>query len=241
MTPRPAPIHPVARARPGLHFLVWHDIVARGKQVWFDTTRAEFAAQLERIAKAGGRPVSLEQARAWLVDGRGPLPAGAVVLCFDDNTVGIRDNGFALLRDRGWPFVLSVHTGYVGVRTGKDHNDWPALAEMVRGGATLSSQTVTHPPDLRTLSAKSLANEMTRSRETFAGKAGAIPFALTYPSGKWDLRVATAAVAAGYQLGLTEDHGVAETSPHALGVRRWSTHVRFDQAVDAIRRAAATR
>ncbi len=241
MTARPAPIHPAARTRSEVHFLVWHDIVARRKEVWFDTSRAEFAAQLERIEQAGGRPVSLEQARAWLLEGRGPLPAGSVVLCFDDNTVGIRENGFPLLRERGWPFVVSVHTGYVGVRTGKDHNDWPELDEMLRGGAILSSQTVTHPPDLRTLSAKALAREMVRSRETFVRRAGAAPFALTYPSGKWDLRVAAAAAAAGHQLGLTEDHGATGTSRQSVGIRRWSTHVRFDQAVAALRRASAAR
>jgi hypothetical protein len=54
---------------------------------------------------------------------------------------------------------------------------------------------------------------------------------LTYPSGKWDVHVAEAAHRAGYTLALTEDHGRAERSPHLLGIRRYSTHKRFDEAV----------
>jgi len=242
MNSRLPALHPAARAAaPKLHFLVWHDIVARRKDVWFDTTRAEFAAQLERIEQVGGRAVSLEDARTWLLEGRGTMRAGSVVLCFDDNTMGIHRNGFPLLRERGWPFVLSVHTGYVGVRTGKDHNTWAMLGEMTAAGGTLASQTVTHPPDLRTLDARALEREMAASREAIERVAGTPPFALTYPSGKWDSTVARAAAAAGYLLGLTEDHGAADTSPHTLGIRRWSTHKRFDEAVDAIARSARRR
>ena len=238
MTPEPPPVHPAARRRPGLHFLVWHDLVPRTKQVWFDTTRAEFEGQLARLEKAGAAPVSLDRAHAWLTRGEQPPPSGAVVLCFDDNTVGIHRIAFPLLRRRRWPFVVSAHSAYVGVRTGKDHCTWETLREMAAGGATLVSQTVTHPPDLRALNDADLAREIAGSRAAFARNAGAAPFALTYPSGKWDRRVALAAARAGYGLALTEDHGAAETSPHGRGVRRWSTHKRFDQALAAVARSA---
>ena len=39
-----------------------------------------------------------------------------------------------------------------------------------------------------------------------------------------------------YRLGLTEDHGYAETSPHLLGLKRYSTHRRFAEAVRAVAR-----
>lgn len=220
--------------------LVWHDIVPVKKQVWFDTTVREFAAQMDRLTRAGARPVSLDTLYAALSGNPGAvLPPGAVVLCFDDNTRGIFDFAYPWLLRRGWPFVVSAHTAFVGVRTGKQHNTWDQLRQMERDQvARVVSQTHTHPPDLRILSDAALAREMTTSKILMDAQFGRPTRFVTYPSGKWDRRVAGAAFAAGYRLGLTEDHGPAETSPHLLGLHRYSTHRRFEEALSAIARAA---
>lgn len=231
MARRRATTHPVT-------LLVWHDIVPASKLVWFDTTTTEFEQQLQRLEKVGARPISLDALYRYLATGApSPLP-GAVVLCFDDNTLGIHDFAVPRLESRGWPFVVSAHTAYVGVKTGKAHNTWSQLREMEGKGATIVSQTHTHPPDLRTLLQAALDKEMIDAKRRMEQQLGhAMPY-LTYPSGKWDARVAAAAQAAGYRMALTEDHGAAEASPHLLAVRRWSTHKRFAQAIEVIRRSA---
>ncbi|MES2464212.1 MAG: polysaccharide deacetylase family protein [Armatimonadota bacterium] len=218
--------------------LVWHDVVPDRKLVWFDTTVREFDIQLARLARAGARPISLSALYRYLATGSPVPPPGAVVLCFDDNTQGIFDYAYPRLAKRGWPFVVSAHTKYVGVTTGKAHCDWNELRTLARGGAQIVSQTHTHPPDLRTLSNSVLAQEMTLSRQIMARELGVAPQFVTYPSGKWDRRVALAAATAGYRLGLTEDNGAAETSSHLLGLHRYSTHKRFDEAVAAVARSA---
>ena len=108
-------------------------------------------------------------------------------------------------------------------------------------GATVVSQTHTHPPDLRTFTDAALNNEMTLSKRLLETNLAHPVRYLTYPSGHWDDRVARAAQGAGYELALTEDHGYAESSPHRLGIRRFSTHRRFDDAVVAIARSARGR
>jgi biofilm PGA synthesis lipoprotein PgaB len=234
-------VSPVARAKGRLHpvtVMVWHDIVPAQKLVWFDTTTREFDIQLTKLARAGAHPISLTALYRYLATGSPTPPPGAVVLCFDDNTQGIFDYAYPKLAKRGWPFVVSAHTKYVGVRTGKDHCDWNELRILAQGGAEIVSQTHTHPPDLRTLSAAALAREMTISRQIMTQELGKGPQFVTYPSGKWDRRVALAAASAGYRLGLTEDNGSAETSLHLLGLHRFSTHKRFDEALDAIARSA---
>jgi peptidoglycan/xylan/chitin deacetylase (PgdA/CDA1 family) len=236
------PVHPAARRRAasghGVTLLVWHDIVPRDKLVWFDTTAAEFNAQLSRLERAGARPISLDALYTYLSRGTPAPPSGAVVLCFDDNTAGISEYAAPRLVRRGWPWVLSAHTAYVGVTTGKRHNSWDTLRRMEQAGATIVSQTHTHPADLRTLGDAALAREMTESRRRMEAELRHPIRYVTYPSGKWDRRVALAARSAGYLLGLTEDRGAAETSPHLLGLHRYSTHRRFDEAVRAIARAA---
>ncbi|MBC8143106.1 MAG: polysaccharide deacetylase family protein [Armatimonadetes bacterium] len=218
------------------HFVVWHDIVPPGKkQVWFDTETKEFARQLDALAEAGAEPVSLDDAYEHLRGGRRLAVRRPVVLCFDDNTVGIYEYAFPELTRRGYPFAVSAHTKYVGVTTGKAHNSWAQLREMEASGLTrVVSQTHTHPPDLRTLTGAALRRELWESKIRHEENMGRTARFLTYPSGKWDKRVAEAAHEAGYRLGLTEDHGAAEGSPHLLGVRRWSSHKRFAEAVRAI-------
>ena len=228
------PIHLQARRTPRTLFLVWHDIVQSDKLVWFDTTIAEFVAQLTALEKAKALPVALPEIERWLTRGEKPPPERSVVLCFDDNTQGIFDFAFPELRKRGWPFVVSAHTAFVGVLTGKAHADWAELKAMAQGGATLASQTHSHPPDLRLFSDTKLAKEFTLSRASMAKHLGSPPRYVTYPSGKWDSRVAQAAQAAGYTLGLTEDFGLAEKSPHCLGINRYSTHRRWAEALRAI-------
>lgn len=219
------------------HFIVWHDLVPPGKkQVWFDTETTEFARQLDALEHAGATPVALDDVYEHLHTGRRLVARHPVVLCFDDNTAGIFEGAFPELTRRGYPFVVSAHSKYVGVTTGKAHNSWARLREMENSGlARIVSQTHTHPPDLRTLSDVALQRELWESKirhEEFLGRTARF---LTYPSGKWDARVAIAARNAGYRLALTEDHGAAETSPHLLGIRRWSSHKRFAEAVRAIR------
>ena len=124
------------------------------------------------------------------------------------------------------------------MRTGKEHNTWEQLRRIERGGARVASQTHTHPPDLRRLPDAALAREMATAKTRMDEEMGRPTRFVTYPSGKWDRRVALAARAAGYQLGLTEDRGSAESSPHLLGLHRYSTHRRFDEAVRVIARTA---
>jgi poly-beta-1,6-N-acetyl-D-glucosamine N-deacetylase len=229
------PIHPNARRAPRTLFLVWHDIVASEKLVWFDTTLAEFRAQLNALERVKARPVALPTVAHWLTTGQSPPPTKSIVLCFDDNTQGIFDLAFPELQKRGWPFVVSAHTAFVGVRTGKDHCDWAELRELAQGGATVASQTHSHPPDLRAFSGASLAKEFVLSKASMTKHLGSAPRFVTYPSGKWDVRVAQAAQAAGYTLGLTEDFGFAERSPHCLGINRYSTHRRWREALQALK------
>lgn len=227
-------VHPEARRSPHTCLLVWHDLVPAEKLVWFDTTLTEFRHQLAQLERAGARPISLSALETWLTTGKNPPPKKAVVLCFDDNTLGIFEHAFPELQKRGWPFVVSAHTAFVGVTTGKVHGTWEQLQAMAQGGATIVSQTHSHPPDLRTFSPAKLDKEMTLSKVSMQKHLGVAPRSVTYPSGKWDTRVAEAALRAGYQLGLTEDFGAAESSPHRLGLHRYSTHRRWAEALAAL-------
>lgn len=220
---------------PAIAVLVWHDVLP-SKDVYFDTTTAEFAAQLDRIARRGFHVVTLAALRDRLAYGK-RLPRRPLVLTFDDNGHGIYRNAYPLLRKHRFPATLFVHTNYVGKTTSKEHNSWSELAAMAKSGLIdVQSLTANHPPDLTKLSDADVTHEFALSKRSLEYRLKRRVFAVVYPYDVYDARVETLAAKAGYELGFTEDHGNAGESASLLEIHRYSITVpeRFDQALDAV-------
>ncbi len=217
--------------------LMWHDVVPGKKQVWFDTTTAEMQSQLEAIRRRGFHVVSLDALIRHLTEGA-PLPPRPLALTFDDNTQGLYDYAYPLLKKYGYPATLFVHTAYVGVTTVKHHCTWDELRAMERSGLiTVQSLTRTHPPDLRKLTDGRIMAELRASKQALERQLGHPIVALAYPEGHYDDRIARMAAAAGYRLGFMEDWGNADASKNLLEIHRYSIHVHFAQALDDVARA----
>ena len=222
-------------ARPPVAVLVWHDVLPV-KDVYFDTTTAEFSAQLDRIAKGGFHVVTLAALRERLTRGT-PLPSKALVLTFDDNARGIGAYAFPLLRAHRFHATLFVHTNYVGKTTSKAHNTWGELREMERSGLIdVQSLTANHPPDLTKLTDADITHEFALSKHSLEVRLHRPVFAVVYPYDVYDARVERLAAAAGYVLGLTEDHGNAAASASLLEIHRYSITVpeRFGEALASV-------
>jgi len=235
-----APATPASRT-PYVAVLVWHDVVAGAREVWFDTPLDTFQAQLAAIRQGGFHVVTLEMLRAHLERGAS-LPPRPLVLTFDDNGHGIYDNAFPLLRRYGFHAVLFVHTNFVGTTTSKRHNTWDQLREMERSGlVTVQSLTANHPPDLRPLSDADVLHEFTLSRHSIDARLGHVPYAIVYPEDNYDERLARLAAQAGYELGFIEDWGNAGDSENLLLIHRYSVLTRFDQALADVAANASSR
>jgi poly-beta-1,6-N-acetyl-D-glucosamine N-deacetylase len=220
---------------PYLAIIVWHD-VEPVKQVWFDTSLADFREELAAIARGGFHVITLEQLRDHLEKGA-PVASRPLMLTFDDNAAGIYRYAFPELRKYGFHATLFVHTNYVGRTTSKIHNSWPQLKEMERSGlVTVQSMTANHPEDLRQLSDSEIVHEYTLSRFSIERRLGHGTYAIAYPYDNYDDRVERLAAANGYELGFTEDWGNAGDSSSLLAVHRYSALTRFQQALDDVTR-----
>lgn len=92
--------------------LAYHDIVEQKDADPFSVTAKDFARQLEYLRKEGYTPVSLkllDQVRA----GNAKLPPKPVLLTFDDGLQSYAERAVPLLKEYGFPSVLSVVTGWV--------------------------------------------------------------------------------------------------------------------------------
>lgn len=233
-------VHPKARGEYSA-VLMWHDVVAKTKEVWFDTTVAELDHQFQSIKSRGLTPVTLDRLADHLEKGT-PIPPGAVVLTFDDNNLGLYRHLYPLLKRYKWPAALFVHTDYVGVTTGKPHCTWDQLREMERSGwVKVYPHTASHPPDLRKISEKQLRRELVHAREVMEKQLGGERRYFAYSEGHYDERVARSVARAGYRLGITEDWGAAQRSANLMMLRRYSMHKRARQAVEDTARAMRKR
>lgn len=220
---------------PFVAVLVWHDVLPT-KDVWFDTTSATLASQLDEIARGGYHVITLGALRDHLTRGVA-IPKRALVLTFDDNGEGLYRSAYPLLRKHGFPATLFVHTNFVGKTTSKRHNSWEQLREMAASGLIdVQSLTANHPPDLTKLSDTDVEHEFRLSKFSLERRLGKPVYALVYPYDVFDDRVARIAARCGYTLAFSEDFGSAGDSASLLELHRYSILTRFDQALHDVAR-----
>ncbi|MFS8783614.1 polysaccharide deacetylase family protein [Synechococcus sp. R6-6] len=202
--------------------IMYHDVVARRKQVWFDTTVAELRQHFEAIKQAGLTPIHIDQLYKHLRDGD-PLPEKAILLTFDDAYLGLYENAYPLLKEYNYPATYFVQTGFVGVPTSKDHFTWDQMREMDASGLIdFAAHTVNHPPDLRVLDDARLRREVFDCKTKLEQELGHPIHYFAYPEGNRDERVKQYLADAGYRMSFTMDPGFTGQSPNLLEVRRFN-------------------
>ena len=217
--------------------LMWHDVVADKKEVWFDTTVAELKAQLGAIKRRKFTVISMETLVKHLTEGT-PLPPRPLVLTFDDNNLGLYENAYPLLKQYHYPAAFFVHTDFVGVTTSKAHCTWEQLKEMQSSGlVTVEGHTCSHPADMRQLPDIEIDKEARNSMATITRHLGTKVIAFAYPEGKYDDRVAKHVAQSGYKVAFTEDWGNAGASKNLMLVHRYSIHKRFAQSLNDVEQA----
>lgn len=207
--------------------IMYHDVVPE-KEVWFDLTVREFEAQMQALADAGASVIRVSDLVNHLRDGQ-PLPPRAIVLTFDDGTLGNYEHAYPILRRHNFPATFFVHTDYVGVKTVKDHMTWDQMREMQSAGLIdIQPHTASHPEDLRTLDDDAVRREFARSNETLEREMGYAPKHVAYPTGHADDRVRRLAAEAGYEAAFTEQRAWAASPADGLFLARFAPF-RFDE------------
>jgi peptidoglycan/xylan/chitin deacetylase (PgdA/CDA1 family) len=181
-------------------------------QLW--VSPRDFRAQVRALARAGYHAVTLAQVfGAW--EHGAALPARPIVFSFDDGDVSQSQVADPALRRAGWPGVLNLEVGnanHGGISLGR-------LRRLVRDGWEIDSHTMTHP-DLTTLPAARLRQELVRPRQWIRHHLGVTPQFFCYPAGRYDATVIAAVRAAGYRGATTELPGPAVPREDPFQLRR---------------------
>jgi peptidoglycan/xylan/chitin deacetylase (PgdA/CDA1 family) len=213
----PNPLRGAAAAHADVPILMYHVVNTPPPgtpypELW--TPPATFAAQMDGLEQAGYRAVTLDRVLdAWA--GKADLPRHPLVVSFDDGYLSQATVAGPVLKRMGWPGVLNLEVHDIGPKGIPDGS----IRDLMRAGWEIDSHTVTHP-DLTTVDAATLRDEVTQSRRDIQRRFHVPADAFCYPAGKYDATVEAAVRAAGYRAATTENPGAAAPGDDRMALPR---------------------
>ena len=215
----------------GVVVLMYHRL-GRAGNAWerkYCVAPDRFAAQMDALAAAGRCAVDLQAFLDWLQGGPA-LPAGSLVITFDDGFRGVREHAQPVLERLGWPFTVFLVSDLLGRQdvwtlpenpAGLAHPllDADEIRDMQQRGVRFESHTRSHAR-LPTLDDAALADQLAGSRERLSDLLGRDVRYLAYPYGQHDPRVEAAAQSAGYRAAFSTRPGFNRAGADPFCIRR---------------------
>lgn len=209
--------------------LAWHKVERRRELGVTRVSPRRFARQIERLARAGWRTLTLHEVIACAMGERMPAP-NELAITFDDAYRGLREHAFPVLEAHGFRATCFVITDYAGRLNRWDvayggrrfaHLAWRDMRAWQERGIHFASHTATHPR-LTGVSDLSAYEELDRSRSAIARALDVATPAVSYPFGAAGHREERLAREAGYDAGF----GIARAwSGRTMAIARTPVYV----------------
>ncbi len=194
-----------------LPILMYHRIASTGADElapWRVMPKA-FEEQLRFLRDHGFHSTTFKQWRGYVEFGT-PIPAGAVMLTFDDGFVDFADEAWPLLRKYGFDATLFVVSNHVGGSNTWDHHfgdrlpllGWSDLRALNAEGVDVGSHTATHR-SLTAINPIDAYHDLKRSKRELEDRLGSAVRSVAYPYGYSSPFVHLSAAAGGYDYGVT--------------------------------------
>jgi len=200
------------------------------------TSPEVFARHMQFLRENGYRGLTLEDAVRRLQSDDG-LPSQSIVITFDDGYEDFYTHAYPILSQYGFQAAVFLATGYIAdtPRIFKDKPclTWIQIRELHGAGITFGSHTVTHP-QLKSVSAESLAYELRQSKATLEQGIGChvnsfcYPYAFPEQDMPFQYRLKSMLQDVGYEHCLTTMLGVASASDDKFFLKRLPASSRDD-------------
>jgi peptidoglycan/xylan/chitin deacetylase (PgdA/CDA1 family) len=194
--------------------LCYHKVERRHELGVTRISPRRFARQIERLAMAGWRTLSLEDVIACAL-GERVAATNELAITFDDGYRGLREHAFPILEAHGFRATCFVITDFAGKLNRWDvayggrrfaHLAWRDMRRWQSRGIDFGAHTATHPR-LTRLGDREVFDELHRSRRAMAAALDVSPLAVSYPFGAARAREERIAREAGYRAGFTLARG----------------------------------
>jgi peptidoglycan/xylan/chitin deacetylase (PgdA/CDA1 family) len=239
-----SPVHGCLTNRTGSAvFLCFHSVHPSGPP-FLSITPELFERQIAMLARAGFASGTLADLDKL---GAGRPPRRLAFITFDDGFADNAEIALPIMLRHGFRPILFILPALIDAgelcweNLGVDRRryadmlralTWDQVDEMCAAGAEFGAHSMTHP-DLPRLGDAELVHELEASRAAVAAHCGECT-SLAYPFGRWDLRVASAAVSAGFRYGFALRSSAARaTTP--MSIPRLAVDHRDDRARLAVK------
>lgn len=179
----------------------------------------QFEAHLEEL-KTGGYTVLPLPEILTRMRTDADLPDRAVAITIDDAYESVYREAWPRLKKAGMPFTLFVSTDAIDRQT-IGYMTWDQIRELKAGGATIGSQTASHPhlPDLELDQVKI---ELDRAAQRIADETGDRPSLFAYPYGEYGTAIQRIVAGRGYSAAFGQQSGVAHAAGDRFGLPRFA-------------------
>ena len=122
--------------------LGYHDLAENLPETAMRIRTSKFRKQMETIRQLGLKVITLDEFIAWK-KGAKEIPKQAILITFDDGWKSVYTEAYPVLKELGFPFTVFLYKNYVD--GGSKALTTPMIQEMISGGATIGSHSVSHP------------------------------------------------------------------------------------------------
>jgi peptidoglycan/xylan/chitin deacetylase (PgdA/CDA1 family) len=195
-----------------------------------------FDEQMAQLRELGYDVVGLDAVLDHYVE-RAPLPAGAVLITFDDGYRDNLENAAPILHRHGYPAVQFVPLAYIGDRQPLPHEenlaasglvnrtvDWDELGDLERLGIRIESHGISHRP-LADIEIDEAAREIAISKLQLEERLGRPVRAFSYVKGSeahYKQVHLSLVRQAGYDVAFTAVSGANSAASDPLQLRRYN-------------------
>lgn len=177
---------------------------------------ADFEAQMQFLEKQGYHTISPDELYNALTEG-GELPPNPVLITFDDGYVDNYTNAYPILKAHNMKATIFVVPGFTNVNKG--YLTWDQMLEMEQNGITIESHTMNHKP-LEGLSDDQIRAELKDSKQRLESRLGHPVEFLAYPTGTYNLHIASIAKELGYRAAFTVKYGNVDMGSNVFALER---------------------
>ncbi len=169
--------------------LGYHELAPGQPETAMRIHTSKFRKQMEAVRQLGMTVISMEKFIAWK-EGKADIPKNSVLITFDDGWKSVYTEAWPVLKEFQFPFTIYLYKNYVD--GGGKALTTPMIEEMVAGGASLGSHSVSHPYPITVKNyrkkgpavyEKYLRKEMGESKQFLETKFHAPVLSYAYPGG----------------------------------------------------------
>ena len=179
---------------------------------------ADFDRQMRYLKETGFHVITLAELGAALTEGAA-LPENPVAITFDDGYSDNYDYAYPILKKYGFRATIFVVTSYLD-QSLPGYLTWGQASEMEASGLiTIESHTVTHG-SMVDLTDEQICHELTESKRDIEQRLGKTAEFLAYPTGTYNLHIASLVKEAGYKGAFTIKYGNVNRDSNLYALER---------------------